>query len=201
MKKYLALLAAALMVAALAACGKTDIPAAPETSGDSGIQGGEATPTETIDYSKTDISEWVYSVTATDEEIVTALMTIDMTEHGSAGSSMKEAIAAANVLKLIGNDKLGEKAAAYLDGMTALQRDYFSFQWQMAVKGAEDILKNFDSYKELLSDAGYPDFSIEGMTTEGLELVKSQMSILLADRNVTDAWKGFTDLEPFMIAG
>lgn len=201
MKKLLTVMCASLFVLSLIGCSSTGTPT-PGTADPSTDSSLPETPVEgAIDYNTVDASEWVYGVDGADEEVTKLLMTIDMTEHGSAGSSLKEAIAAVNVLKLIGNEQLGEKAAAYLDGMNALQRDYFSFQWQMATKTAADILADFDSYKELLSDAGFPEFSIKDMTAEGLELVKSQMNTLLADRNVTDVWKGFSSLEPFANAG
>ena len=69
----------------------------------------------------------------------------------------------------------------------------------MAATAAETILTDFDNQKSLLSDAGYPDFTLEGITAEGLDAVKTQMSTLLADRGVTDQWKNFPDTEPFFM--
>lgn len=197
MKKYVALLLAAIMALALYGCAD-NTPAAPETEDPASGTETPETP-DALDYANTGISDWVYGVADTDEEITKNLMTIDMTEYGTAGASLKQAASGVAMLSLIGQEQFGEKAAAYLDGMNDLQRDYFSFQWQMTAKTAEAILSDFEGQKAMLADAGHEDFTVEGLTAEDLAGVQTQMNILLADRGVTDQWKNFPELEPFFL--
>lgn len=196
MKKLLAMLTAALLAVSLFGCGQTAAGSNESTGTDA------ASATTKIDYKTTDIKDWVYAPETTDE-VTKRLIAIDTTELGSAGSSLKEAAAAVNVMKLSEELLAGDTLAveAYLDQMTPIQRDYFSFQWTMAFKTANEILTDPTANAPLLEDAGYGDFALEKISADHMNALEKRMTNLLTQRGVTDAWKGFTDVEPFHFAG
>ena len=115
---------AALMILALAACGKEKT----------------AEPTDKADYSGS-VIDWVYAPES-DDELVQLLVTIDSDSYGSAGASLQQANAAVSLMKLAaeGSEDAEKTAKDYLAGMNATQKDFFSFQWQQALKEANALL-------------------------------------------------------------
>lgn len=129
-----------------------------------------------VDYT-TGISEWMYRSEATDE-ITQALQVIDVCQYGTAGAEQQQVNAAEKVLELSEKNGVGEKVYHYLYDMDATQKDYFSFQWQMSVKKAQNMLSDHNDAAKL-----------EALNAEVLALLKSQ--------GVEDVWQDNLDLEPF----
>ena len=96
----------------------------------------ESQTTDKVDYSG-DVTGWMYAPESKDT-LVNLLESIDTVAHGSAGGSLQQANAAVSLMKLAMNEsgKVEEAAKTYLAGMNATQKDFFSFQWQQAMKTA-----------------------------------------------------------------
>ena len=179
-KTILAAAMAALMILALAACEKEQT----------------AEPTDKADYSGS-VTDWVYAPES-DDELIQLLVTIDSDSYGSAGASLQQANAAVSLMKLAaeGSEDVGEAVKAYLAGMNATQKDFFSFQWQQALKEANALL---DGSKDagVLEDAGDGDFDLQAVDSNRVAALDEAVTKLLRDAGVTDEWKNHTDLEPF----
>lgn len=80
--------------------------------------------------------------------------------------------------------------------MDATQKDFFSFQWQQALKEAYTLL---DGSKDagILEDAGDGDFDLRAVDSDRVAALDEAVTKLLRDAGVTDEWKNHTDLEPF----
>lgn len=87
--------------------------------------------------------------------------------YGSAGASLQQANAAVAVMKLAMDEsgKAQETVKAYLEGMNETQKDYFSFQWQQAMKTALALL-NGDEDAAILEDAGDADFDLKAVDSK-----------------------------------
>ncbi len=178
MKKILASVVASLLALSLIGCGaKTPPPQDPAEP-----------PADTILYAEVDPTQWSY-LPAEDDPVTQALITIDTTPYGTAGSSLAQVIAGVNLIQLTQREETLSAAKRYLDGMTPLQLDYFSFQWQTALATARSILTEFPEQQPLLSDAGFPDFDPAPYKEKDLETLDESVRVLLTERGVTDVWK------------
>ena len=130
----------------------------------------ESQTTDKVDYSG-DVTDWMYEPESKDP-VVNLLVSIDTVASGSAGGSLQQANAAVSLMKLTMNEsgKVEEAAKTYLAGMNATQKDFFSFQWQQALRQANALLDG------------------------------SEDPAILDNAGVTDEWKNYTDLEPFNAA-
>ncbi len=151
---------------------------------------------ETIDYENTDISEWFYAP-ETESETMNSFITIDGVQHGTAGGSLKEAIAGAELIELTKAEDFDEVLSEYIGGMNALQMDFFSFQTDMAYESAKAIFADFENQKLLLSDAGIEDFTIDEYSEEELDTLYGNIKEELSGMGVSDQWKNFPQVEPF----
>ncbi len=207
MKKLFTLLLAALLTLSLAACSNEEeikepaetVPPTVETSKE---EEKEETPPkeeaevegDAVDYS-TAITEWMYQPES-DEEATLSLMAIDACEYGTAGASLKQTNAAVQLLKLTSMENAEEALAAYLEGMNAIQKDYFSFQWQMNKKAAEELLTMEDA-SALLEESGNGDIDLTVYTAEAISTLDDMVMTTLTDAGVEDVWKNHLELEPF----
>lgn len=152
-----------------------------------------------VDYSG-DLSDWMYQPETADEtadETTVSLMEIDACEYGTAGASLKQTSAAVQVLKLSQSKDITEALNAYLEGMDATQKDYFSFQWQMAVNEAEQLLTVEDAAARL-EESGHGDLDLSQYSIDNLKEIHEIVTTALTDHGVVDAWKTHSDLEPFI---
>ena len=194
-KRFLVLLMAALMALAMAACGSNNEPTPtpnPEPTPD-------PTPVTKVDYSG-NMTDWVYAPES-EEELVKLLIAIDDVSYGSAGASLQQANAAVAVMKLAMDEsgKVEETVKTYLDGMNETQRDYFSFQWQYAMKTVNALLDGSED-AGILADAGDADFDLTTVDSAKVTALNDAVTKLLGDAGVTDEWKNHTDVEPFLYA-
>ena len=197
-------LLAALLLAAclilLTACGKT--PSAAPTQPELPAQQPEdpqvvvmTDAEDPVDYTQ-NVFTWMY-LSEGEGETLKALNSIDHTQYGTAGSSLQQTASAVDALQLTGKTDVETVLAEYLSGMNATQKDFFSFQWQMSVKKARDMLANPASYAGLLSDCGCGDVDLTAFTAEQLDATDKAVMTLLQDNGVTDVWKT-AEQEPFL---
>ena len=194
-KRILVLLMAALMALAMVACGNSNDPAPtpdPEPTPD-------PAPTTKVDYSGS-VTDWIYAP-ETEDELTRLLIAIDEVSYGSAGASLQQANAAVSIMKLAMDEsgKAEETVKAYLEGMNETQKDYFSFQWQQAMKTALALL-NGDEDAAILEDAGDTDFDLTAVDSTKTADFNNAVIKLLSDAGVTNEWKNHTDVEPFVYA-
>lgn len=194
-KRILVLLMAALMALAMVACGSNNDPAPtpdPEPTPD-------PAPTTKVDYSGS-VTGWIYAP-ETEDELTRLLIAIDEVSYGSAGASLQQANAAVSIMKLAMDEsgKAEETVKAYLEGMNETQKDYFSFQWQQAMKTALALL-NGDEDAAILEDAGDADFDLTAVDSTKTADFNNAVIKLLSDAGVTNEWKNHTDVEPFVYA-
>ena len=194
-KRILVLLMAALMALAMVACGSNNDPAPtpdPEPTPD-------PAPTTKVDYSGS-VTDWIYAP-ETEDELTRLLIAIDEVSYGSAGASLQQANAAVSIMKLAMDEsgKAEETVKAYLEGMNETQKDYFSFQWQQAMKTALALL-NGDEDAAILEDAGDADFDLTAVDSTKTADFNNAVIKLLSDAGVTNEWKNHTDVEPFVYA-
>ena len=149
-----------------------------------------------IDYKQTDMSLWMKDDGSADE-LTSKLTAIDTVPYGTAGSSLHMFSAASDMLELSKEEGAIESLKAYLDSMTDIQKDYFSFQWENIYETANNILKDPEGSKGFLSDAGREDFDISLYKSEELEKLFAEGKKVLEDMGVKEEWKNFTDIEPF----
>ena len=210
MKQFTAFILAAMLMLSMAACSEDEkaaeenntasnqetivTPETEEKEEASSEETEEEEIAEEVDYSG-ELSDWLYQPDS-DDETTLALMEIDACEYGSAGASLKQTSSAVQVLNLSLQEDISEALTAYLDGMTATQKDYFSFQWQMAVDKAEQLLTAEDAAVQL-EEAGHGDLDLSQFDAEALEAFNEMMTEALAEQGVTDVWKEHTDFEPF----
>ena len=130
-KKFLVVLMAALMALAMVACNNNEPAPTPDPE-----PTPDPAPTTKVDYSGS-LTDWMYTP-ETEDELTKLLVSIDEVSYGSAGASLQQANAAVAVMKLAMDEsgKAQETVKAYLEGMNETQKDYFSFQWQQAMKTA-----------------------------------------------------------------
>ena len=88
---------------------------------------------------------------------------------------------------------------AYLAEMNATQKDFFSFQWQQALRQANALLDGSED-PALLDDAGDAGFDLKAVSSDGVDALNKTVTKLLLGAGVTDEWKNHTDLEPFNAA-
>ena len=194
-KKIFVVLMAALMALALVACNNNNTPAPtpdPEPTPD-------PAPTTKVDYSGS-LTDWMYAPESEDE-LVKLLVAIDSTSYGSAGASLQRANAAVSLMRLAMDEsgKAEDAVKTYLDGMNETQKDYFSFQWQQAMKTALALL-NGDEDAAILEDAGDTDFDLTAVDSAKTADFNNAVIQLLSDAGVTNEWKNHTDVEPFLYA-
>ena len=194
-KRILVLLMAALMALAMVACGSNNDPAPtpdPEPTPD-------PAPTTKVDYSGS-VTDWIYAP-ETEDELTRLLIAIDEVSYGSAGASLQQANAAVSIMKLAMDEsgKAEETVKAYLEGMNETQKDYFSFQWQQAMKTALALL-NGDEDAAILEDAGDANFDLTAVDSTKTADFNNAVIKLLSDAGVTNEWKNHTDVEPFLYA-
>ena len=194
-KRFWVLLMAALMALALVACGNSNEPApTPDPT-----PTPDPAPVTKVDYSGS-MTDWSYAP-ETEDELVKLLTAIDTVSYGSAGASLQQANAAVALMKLAMADgsKAEEAVKSYLAGMNETQKDYFSFQWQQAMKTALALL-NGDEDAAILEDAGDADFDLKTVDSAKIASFNDTVIGLLGDAGVTNEWKNHTDVEPFLYA-
>ena len=159
----------------------------------------ESQTTDKVDYSG-DVTGWMYAPESKDT-LVNLLVSIDTVAHGSAGGSRQQANAAVSLMKRAMNEsrKVEEAAKTYLAGMNATQKDFFSFQWQQALRQANALLDGSED-PAILDDAGDAGFDLQAVSSDGVDALDKTVTELLRDAGVTDEWKNHTDLEPFNAA-
>lgn len=194
-KKFLVVLMAALMALAMVACNNSNEPTPtpdPDPTPD-------PAPTTKVDYSG-NLTDWMYTP-ETEDELTKLLIAIDEVSYGSAGASLQQANAAVAVMKLAMDEsgKAEETVKSYLAGMNETQKDYFSFQWQQAMKTALALL-NGDEDAAILEDAGDADFDLKAVDSTKTAEFNNAVIQLLSDAGVTNEWKNHTDVEPFLYA-
>ena len=99
----------------------------------------------------------------------------------------------------LGGSKAAEAVKSYLGGMNDTQKDYFSFQWQQAVKTAFALLNGTED-AAILQDAGDADFDLKAVDSKKVAEFNDAVIALLGDAGVTNEWKNHTDVEPFIYA-
>ena len=193
-KKFLVVLMAALMALAMVACNNNEPAPTPDPK-----PTPDPAPTTKVDYSGS-LTDWMYAP-ETEDELTKLLVSIDEVSYGSAGASLQQANAAVAVMKLAMDEsgKAQETVKAYLEGMNETQRDYFSFQWQQAMKTALALL-NGDEDAAILEDAGDADFDLKAGDSAKTAEFNDAVIQLLSDAGVTNEWKNHTDVEPFLYA-
>lgn len=208
MKKTFAILLAALLTMSLAACSKEEenkqeeaiTPPSVETPKEEEKE--EIPPVEEIEEEKeavdysTAITDWMYQPESSDEATL-AFMAIDACEYGTAGASLKQTNAAVQLLKLSSMENAEEALKTYLEDMNATQKDYFSFQWHMNKKAAEELLVMEDA-SALLEESGNADVDLSSYSMEALSALDEKVMAALEEAGVSDEWKNHLDLEPFM---
>ncbi|PWM19926.1 MAG: hypothetical protein DBX57_01010 [Clostridia bacterium] len=159
----------------------------------------ESQTTDMVNYSG-DVTGWMYAPESKDT-LVNLLVSIDTVAHGSAGGSLQQANAAVSLMNLAMNEsgKVEEAAKTYLAGMNATQKDFFSFQWQQALRQANALLDGSED-PAILDDAGDAGFDLQAVSSDGVDALDKTMIKLLLGAGVTDEWKNHTDLEPFYAA-
>ena len=194
-KKIFVVLMAALMALALVACNNNNNPAPTPDPGPT----PDPAPTTKVDY-RGSLTDWMYAPESEDE-LVKLLVAIDSTSYGSAGASLQQANAAVSLMRLAMDEsgKAEDAVKTYLDGMNETQKDYFSFQWQQAMKTALALL-NGDEDAAILEDAGDTDFDLTAVDSAKTADFNNAVIQLLSDAGVTNEWKNHTDVEPFLYA-
>ena len=195
MKKTISILAVLLAgMLMLAGCAETEevLTPSPQEVQEEKPKVSEAA----VDYKSVEITEW-FCATEADSETLEKLMTIDYVQHGSAGGSMKAAIAGARLIELTKAEDLDAVLEQYLGEMNPLQKDFFSFQLEMAYQSALLIFRDFENQKLLLRDAGIEDFPLSDYAKEDLDSLYEKVKDTLTKAGVTDQWKNFPELEPF----
>ena len=159
----------------------------------------ESQTTDKVDYSG-DVTGWMYAPESRDT-VTDLLVSIDTVAHGSAGGSLQQANAAVCLMKLAMMDSEKAEAAVktYLSGMNATQKDFFSFQWQQALRQANALLDGSEN-PAILDDAGDAGFDLTAVSSAKVDALGKIVTKLLRDAGVTDEWKDHTDLEPFYAA-
>ena len=142
---------------------------------------------------------WMYAPESKDT-VANLLVSIDTVAHGSAGGSLQQANAAVSLMKLAMNEggKVEEAAKTYLAGMNATQKDFFSFQWQQALRQANALLDGSED-PAILDDAD-AGFDLKAVSSDRVDALDKTVIKLLLGAGVTDEWKNHTDLEPFSAA-
>ena len=152
-----------------------------------------------VDYSG-DVTGWMYASESKDT-LVNLLVSIDTVAHGSAGGSLQQTNAAVSLMKLamIESGKAEDAVKTYLNGMNATQKDFFSFQWQQALRQTNALLDGSED-PAILDDAGDAGFDLQAVSSDRVDALDKTVTKLLRDAGVTDEWKNHTDLEPFSAA-
>lgn len=210
MKKYMSLLLALVLVLSLAACGGNEEPESqaeqqkevqqsPEAAPESAAPQQPAEEASAIDYDLTPFEDWAYRADA--EEGPAALLTsINTVPYGSAGASLKELIAATNMVELSADPEAIQAVTDFLGEMTPLQKDYFSFSWHMVSIPAKSLFQNFETMQPGLADAGQESFDIALYSEADFDALDEAVRSLLTEQGVTMEWQNHTDIAPFMSA-
>ena len=122
--------------------------------------------------------ETVQAVAVDRDTIKTGFVDVISAYHpGTAGSSLKRAIAAANVLEFSVQNKLAQvnresfaaELSAALDEMTEDEKALFPEQLASVMEQADEALRSFDSLSGLFEDAGVLEKMQQLMTDENLQ--------------------------------
>ena len=156
----------------------------------------ESQTTDKVNYSG-DVTGWMYAPESKDK-LVNLLVSIDTVASGSAGGSLQRANAAVSLMKLAMDESrtVEDAVKAYLAGMNATQKDFFSFQWQQALSHANTLLDGSED-PAVLDDAGDAGFDLQAVSSAKVAALDKTVTKLLRDAGVMDEWKKHTDLEPF----
>ena len=178
-----------------AAPAAASIPEPTDTPTAAPIPESAATPSH-VDYSG-DVTDWMYTP-ACDNDLTNLLISIDGTPYGAAGASMQQAHAAVCLMKLSMEDRdtVLEAVRTYLSELNDTQKDFFSFQWQHALKMANGLLDGTED-AAILEDAGDGDFDLSAIDAAAITDLNNAVTALLQDAGVTDEWKNQTDVDFF----
>ena len=157
---------------------------------------GNSDASSSVDYSG-DVTDWMYTPES-DDALTNLLTSIDGTPYGAAGASMQQAHAAVCLMKLSmeDQDKVLDAISTYLSEMNGTQKDFFSFQWQHALKTANDLLDGTED-AAILEDAGDRDFDLSAIDAAKVTDLNQAVTELLQSAGVTDEWKNQTDVDFF----
>jgi len=144
----------------------------------------------------TGISTWM-CVPSQQSETWNAFVRIDSCQYGTAGSSLRQTAAAVSLLQLTKMEDASEVLYHYLREMNATQKDFFSFQWQMSLKKAGELLADPAAYAGALSDCGCGDVDLISFTAAAVAALDAAVKQQLQENGVTDVWKTLTNQEPF----
>ena len=135
------------------------------------------------------------------DTVANLLMSIGTVARGSAGGSLQQANAAVCLMKLVTIDrgKVEEAVKTYLNGMNATQEDFFSFQWQQALRHTNALLDGSED-PAILDNPGDAGFDLQVVSSNRVDALDKTVTELLRDAGVADEWKNHTDLEPFNAA-
>ena len=149
-----------------------------------------------VDYTG-DMTAWSYTPENADE-LESLLVDIDSVQQGAAGGSLQQANAAVCLMKLAMDEsgKAVDAVSTYLSGMNDTQKDYFSFQWQQALKKANALLDGTED-AAILQDSGNSDFDLNTVDSAKVTALNVSVTDLLHNAGVTDEWKNHTDLAVF----
>ena len=149
-----------------------------------------------VDYNSVDMSQWFY-MPETDDETIQKLIEIDSVQQGTAGGSLKAAIAGVRFIEMTQDLNFPDAFAQYTGEMNELQLDFFSFQLERAYEMGMEIFGDYDNMKPLLEDAGCGDFDISLYVADELDQLYRGLTGELASMGVSNQWKNFPELEPF----
>ena len=180
MKKLLATIMAATMVMGLAACG-SDKPAEPESNNSAVTEENEEN--SEVDYKNTPFEEWIYT-----SEDYKLLSNINSVQFGSAGSSLKEAAAAVDLVVLSTEDDAVAQVENFMHEMTATQKDYFSYSWDVIAETAKGFFENPENLGEYLELAGVEGFNIEEYSKDDLKTLMDGVEGIFEEMHVERVW-------------
>lgn len=153
-------------------------------------------------YKEEEFFDWMPQQPDTEQnDACTALRRIHQVRYGEAGASLDMTGAAALMLKDLAEDPEFEKMLdVYLQDLTPLQRDYFSFQWQSVHGTALRMLQDPANYQSFLGDVGREDLDLASCDANRLAELDELVHTKLSSYGVCDSWKDYTDLEPFCLS-
>ena len=124
------------------------------------------------------------------DTVANLLMSIGTVARGSAGGSLQQANAAVCLMKLttIDSGKAEDAVKTYLNGMNATQKDFFSFQWQQALRHTNALLDGSED-PAILDNAGDAGFDLQAVSSDRVDALDKTVTELLRDAGVTDEWK------------
>lgn len=150
-----------------------------------------------VDYNSSSFGDWCYSSTSAADALI-SIEAINSVKRGGMGSSFSGASIGICALNLSNyEDDICELIELYIRDMTAIQKDYFSLNWESAMNTARKCFEdNGEAVRNTMNGfnpESTKDFDIKNYSKDKLEEMDKKVNELFKKEGITKEWKNLPE--------